>query len=546
MALFLGDIIMRQTTLSVALEVKPESYEHLSSLLDELHDKRSTDPFGAVGPFAEFITRVPVLHFMSLSLFPGYDYDPLFVIEANFDGAPGPFWAQLEAAIGDDLRKFLRCCKRPLDFSGPLFDAVTAPDSRAPIAPYLEAHALTPTAFHHGNRGMTCDRIREEFKLFRATRDKLAVEDADYRRLEPVKFHKKLRAALVDNFPWLNRPAPPRIAVWEDIGDRLKLATFIVAAIFALSLPGLALTLFMPSLRYFVLALILFVVLAAWLKRIADPLPGTATPTRFDLPKFLFAQLPPIVMFLAIYCAVASLIGAPFSMLLTGRDFVEAWSDMVVWLALGLLSLPATIAGILVWLRSLERADCSQNVPHVDPKLLRAMAQREDWIPQNHMGSIVLIKPGVLRAMLIRAGHLGLGLLLRVTARDGYLGSMRTIHFAHWAMVNNKTRLMFFSNFDQTWESYLDDFVEKAHVGLTLAWSCGVGFPPARFLLYEGASQGRQFKEWARHSMAVSHFWHSAYKDLTTEQIERNYRIALGLRQTNLSDEEAAQWISDL
>jgi hypothetical protein len=185
-------------------------------------------------------------------------------------------------------------------------------------------------------------------------------------------------------------------------------------------------------------------------------------------------------------------------------------------------------------------------VPHVDPKLLRAMAQREDWIPQNHMGSIVLIKPGVLRAMLIRAGHLGLGLLLRVTARDGYLGSMRTIHFAHWAMVNNKTRLMFFSNFDQTWESYLDDFVEKAHVGLTLAWSCGVGFPPARFLLYEGASQGRQFKEWARHSMAVSHFWHSAYKDLTTEQIERNYRIALGLRQTNLSDEEAAQWISDL
>ncbi|WP_026608149.1 hypothetical protein [Methylocapsa acidiphila] len=123
---------------------------------------------------------------------------------------------------------------------------------------------------------------------------------------------------------------------------------------------------------------------------------------------------------------------------------------------------------------------------------------------------------------------------------------MRTIHFAHWAMVNNKSRLMFFSNFDQTWESYLDDFIEKAHVGLTLAWSCGVGFPSARFLLFEGASQGCQFKEWARHSMAVSHFWYSAYKDLTTEQIERNCRIALGLRHTTMTDEEAEQWISDL
>ena len=159
---------------------------------------------------------------------------------------------------------------------------------------------------------------------------------------------------------------------------------------------------------------------------------------------------------------------------------------------------------------------------------------------------MVLINPGILRAVLIRAGHLGLGLLLRIIARNGYLGSMRTIHFAHWAMVNNKSRLMFFSNFDQTWESYLDDFIEKAHAGLTLAWSSGVGFPVTRFLVYDGASNGRQFKEWARHSMAVSRFWYSAYKDLTTEQIERNYRLAMGLRKPILSATEAARWINDL
>jgi hypothetical protein len=58
---------------------------------------------------------------------------------------------------------------------------------------------------------------------------------------------------------------------------------------------------------------------------------------------------------------------------------------------------------------------------------------------------------------------------------------MRTIHFAHWAFVSNGSRLMFLSNFDHSWDSYLDDFIEKAHGGLTLAWGSGVGFPPTRF-----------------------------------------------------------------
>jgi hypothetical protein len=35
---------------------------------------------------------------------------------------------------------------------------------------------------------------------------------------------------------------------------------------------------------------------------------------------------------------------------------------------------------------------------------------------------------------------------------------------------------MFLSNFDNSWDSYLDDFIEKAHTGLTLAWGSGVGF----------------------------------------------------------------------
>ncbi|MBC9033420.1 hypothetical protein IAG41_13570 [Sphingomonas sp. JC676] len=541
---------MRQTTLSVALEVKPSSYDHLSGLLDALRDRRSTDPNGGKGPYAEFLTRVPALHFMSLSVFPGFDYDPLFVIEANFDGAPGPFWGQLEAAAGEDLRAMLRCCKQPLDDDGPLFASITAPGSRAPIAPYLEARTGTPTVYHHGNRGMTRDRILAERDLFVAIREELATAGnggpSPYRRLTPAGIHDTLRAALLGKFAWLDSPAPQRITTGEKILDYARLAAFVLCAVFVLSLPGLILKFEMPWLRFVLLVGAAFVIFALMLKRIGAALPGTEIKTAFSFLKLFLQWCGPLAVFVALYILVFGAAGTPFSMLLTGRTLGEAWEGMLIWLSWGLLSLPATVAGLLVWLRILERRDAAQDAPPIDPKMLRQMAQREDWIPQNHMGSIVLIKPGVLRTIIIRAGHFALKRALRVIATNGYLGSMRTIHFAHWARVNNGSRLLFFSNFDQTWESYLDDFIEKAHGGLTLAWSCGIGFPPTRFLVKDGASNGLQFKQWARHSMTVSRFWYSAYSDLTADQIERNYRIACGLRKRTLGDKEAATWVNDL
>jgi hypothetical protein len=464
--------------------------------------------------------------------------------------ARGPFWAQLEAAIGEELRAMLRCCKQPLTRDGELYRAVTARESRAPIAPYLEARTLTPSVFHHGNRGMSRDRILDEAALFRATRVALAgpagAGPNPYRRMTPVEIHAGLRAALLPGFGWLGEKAPARITVAENVGDWARLTAFVLALIFALSLLGLILILEMPWTRYLILMGVLFAGVVVALKRIGVALPGTETPTRFSFLTLFFRQLLPLAVFVLVYLAVVGALGTPVSMLLTGREPAAAWRGMLEWLAWGLVSLPVTVAGIVLWLRVLERSDSAQDAPPVDDGILRDMARREDWIPQNHMGSVVLIKPGVLRAVLIRVGHLGLGLLLRIIARDGYLGSMRTIHFAHWARVNNGGRLMFFSNFDQTWESYLDDFIEKAHAGLTLAWSCGVGFPATRFLVKDGATHGSQFKQWARHSMTVSRFWYSAYKDLTADQIERNCRIALGLRKPTLTEKEAALWIEDL
>ena len=549
---------MKQTTLSVTLEVEPGSSDRLSSLIETLKAQEESPPHGVPEKYDRLKTAVPVLHFMSISVFPGWHYDPALVFEANFDGPPGVFWGQLEAALGEQLRDMLRCCKRPRDEVGPLYDALTAAGSRTPVAPYFEARTQRPSVFHHGNRGLTRQRILDEGELFGAVRKALSEPAGGgpnpYRGIPAERLHARLRHAVIGAHPWLDENAPARIPLSERIGDFARLLGFVFAALLVLSVPGLILAPLLPATRFAILFGVLALVVYAAIYRMHRPQPGTHAPRAsgglaFGSMKLLtrIKTLLALAIFVAIYVAVTTALIAAVAVPLAGVGFRTAvdawWPNVLLALAVGIFfSAPA----LLLWLRWLERRDSSQDAPPTNAELIREMAMREDWIPQNHMGSIVLVKPGVLRTALFRAGHLGLGLVLRVVATDGYLGSMRTVHFAHWAFINNGSRLMFFSNFDHSWESYLDDFIEKAHGGLTLAWGSCVGFPPARFLVLDGASHGRKFKNWARHSMAVSRFWYSAYRDYTVDQIERHARIADGLRAKKLSRGRAETWALDL
>lgn len=408
----------------------------------------------------------------------------------------------------------LRCCKRPSDHDGPMYDAVTRDGSRYPLAPYLEARTLRPSAFHQGNRGLDRVRILGEGELFLAIRDELKQSDPivpnPYRSMTAEQIHQALRKELLGRFAWLNDPAPDRISATEPALDVARLSGFLFLTL-CLSVPGLVLAPIISTGRFLVLLVVATAVVAALLWRIRAPLTGKSVPSRSGVPVLgrlsaitdvasampLAGLLLRILVILAIYVAVASLALSIAAQLITGASFGHAFWPVARAVGLGLVSMLFTIPALVLWLRWLERRDSSQDAPPVDDHMLREMALREDRIPQNHMGSVVLVKPGILRMALFRTGHLGLHLLLRVVATDGYLGSMRTIHFAHWAFVNNGSRLMFFRNFDHSWESYLDDFIEKAHGGLTLAWGSCIGFPAARFLVLDGAQHGRQFKAWA-------------------------------------------------
>ena len=127
----------------------------------------------------------------------------------------------------------------------------------------------------------------------------------------------------------------------------------------------------------------------------------------------------------------------------------------------------------------------------------------------------------------------------------GKLGSIPTIQFAQWAIVNRGRRLMFVSNYDGSWGSYLDDFTLKAARGVTAAWAHGIGFPRSLFMLLGGAANGPEFIDWARRSMVPTLVWYSAYPGMSVSNINRNTRLrkAIAADKNSENKENWLGWI---
>lgn len=546
---------MPQTILSLTLELHPASAGRVRDLLDAW---RTSEEQGRE-MYAGLRRQVPGLHFMSMTVFSDIHYDPILAIEATIDGRPELFWEQLAAGYGDVLQSLMRCCKRPAGRTGALFDAAAAPDASVAIPRFLHQAAARPAVAHQGHRGLDRSHIEQQAALFDDTQLLLACR-APNGIATPAGLHAALRAALLSDHPWLSQPAPARTSFWERLSDRLSLALALVLLLFGVSLPGLLLSGLNTVVLLTVIACVGLGAVVALRHEAGDAsADGTADDAKNARAEFtlMLKHAAPWLattghllaasgLFVAAYAAAGSVIVALVFMGFGGAVFRAAWVDGIRAMMLALASLGATVPLLLLWLRHVERGDPVQDEPLIPSEDLASMERAEDQIAQNHMASLVLIKPGLLRAVLLRAGLRGLGLLLRVLATDGYLGSMRTIHFAQWSIVGNGSRLVFFSNFDGSWESYLDDFIEKAHGGLSLAWGSCVGFPPCRFLVLGGASHGLQFKAWARRSMAPASFWFSAYPAATVNQIERQTAFANGLRQPKLTEQEAAAWIRTL
>jgi deferrochelatase/peroxidase EfeB len=218
---------------------------------------------------------------------------------------------------------------------------------------------------------------------------------------------------------------------------------------------------------------------------------------------------------------------------------------LVAALVAGILSVFAGIGMLGAAYAILRRREQSESPDDVvpDPRTLARAIERENHAAQNHLAAISAMKPGLLRQLTLRFALAGVFQVATKVSRPGLLGGLGTIHFARWVMVPKTGDLLFLSNYGGSWESYLEDFITKAHNGLTAVWSNTQGFPRSSNLVNEGARNGARFKRWARRQQVPTGFWYSAYPDLTTTHIRNNAAIRQGLG-TILTEEEATRWLS--
>jgi deferrochelatase/peroxidase EfeB len=177
------------------------------------------------------------------------------------------------------------------------------------------------------------------------------------------------------------------------------------------------------------------------------------------------------------------------------------------------------------------------------PGAVAAIMDRENRAAQNLLAAVSTMKTGRLRRFTVTFAFWLIAQFVGRFYRPGFLGSIGSIHFARWIMVPRTGDLLFLSNYGGSWESYLEDFITKAHTGLTGVWSNTVGFPKATNLFLGGATDGDRFKRWARRQQVPTAFWYSAYRDLTTTNIRTNAAIRQGLAVA-MTEDEAQSWLS--
>lgn len=200
------------------------------------------------------------------------------------------------------------------------------------------------------------------------------------------------------------------------------------------------------------------------------------------------------------------------------------------------------LGALYIDLRKKERSDWLDE-RSISRKVLAEILKRENHLAQNHMVSITTLKPGLTRMFTIRLAFWLVAALAPRLFKPGFLGDIGTIHFARWVTLPGTRDLVFFSNFGGSWESYLEDFITRAHAGLTAVWSNTVGFPRTVNLIQQGATDGERFKRYARRSMIHTPFWYSAYPALTTDNVRSAAAIRVGLAAA-MTDEEAVTWLA--
>ncbi|HET9832093.1 MAG TPA: hypothetical protein VFP91_10300 [Vicinamibacterales bacterium] len=136
---------------------------------------------------------------------------------------------------------------------------------------------------------------------------------------------------------------------------------------------------------------------------------------------------------------------------------------------------------------------------------------REDVVTQNQLTVITVVRDGHVDR--VRAVLSAIDSYAKRLSPDGSLIGISTIHFVRWLVIDEGRRLMLVSDYDGSWESYIDEFAEMILSGLEAIWETAEGFPPG------GARDLPAFKQFLRGGQVPSEVFFSAYPEETVLNI---------------------------
>ncbi len=203
------------------------------------------------------------------------------------------------------------------------------------------------------------------------------------------------------------------------------------------------------------------------------------------------------------------------------------------WLGLALLGLILLVLlpFILIWIIIIHFRYETTDKPlgltpsQIDGAHTRKLEEYEDFHNQNQFTQLLIMKPQKMRLITLQGLMLFAKSLINNLFVRGKLMGIPTIHFARWLMMDGDRRMLFFSNFDGSWQQYLGDFIDKSGWGLTGIWSNTENFPRTKFLFAGGAYDEEHFLAWSRYYQIPTAVWYCAYPNLSIKNVMNNTYI---------------------
>ena len=96
---------------------------------------------------------------------------------------------------------------------------------------------------------------------------------------------------------------------------------------------------------------------------------------------------------------------------------------------------------------------------------------------------------------------------------DSPIKKINSIHFARWVIFDNDTRLLFTSNFDGSWDSYLRDFSQVTPDGMDLIFGHCDGYPAG------GCRDFEAFKAYVGKYQVPTDLFYAAYPESSVKAI---------------------------